>query len=205
MNAIQIVSYHCPSVRQLCDTEYGVLSMNYHTKDHEVVENSLTQALFELMNRKPFSEITITELVKYAGVGRATYYRNYTCKEEIIENYIYRLMMDFHEQHPVSSLQERFTEAHLIMVFRYIQPYIPLLTVLNRSGLGFLFLDLLNRSLLQIHQADIRGEKDRLLLLAFAGAEFNIIFTDLLNNHADQEELAEQISGLFLGQQTGTE
>ena len=179
--------------------------MNYHTKDHEVVENSLTQALFELMNRKPFSEITITELVKYAGVGRATYYRNYTCKEEIIENYIYRLMMDFHEQHPVSSLQERFTEAHLIMVFRYIQPYIPLLTVLNRSGLGFLFLDLLNRSLLQIHQADIRGEKDRLLLLAFAGAEFNIIFTDLLNSHADQEELAEQISGLFLGQQTGTE
>ena len=57
--------------------------MNYHTKDHEVVENSLTQALFELMNRKPFSEITVTELVNHAGVGRATYYRNYTSKEEI--------------------------------------------------------------------------------------------------------------------------
>ena len=172
--------------------------MNYHTKDHEVVENSLTQALFELMNRKPFSEITVTELVNH--------YRNYTCKEEIIENYIYRLMMDFHSQHPVASMSERFTEERLVMVFRHIQPYIPLLTVLNRSGLGFLFLDLLNRSLLQIHQNDIRGEKDRILLLAFAGAEFNIIFTDLLNNHADQEELAEQISGLFLGQQnTGME
>ncbi len=48
------------------------------------VRNSLQQALLELMQDKVINEISITELIKHAGVGRMSFYRNYASKEDIL-------------------------------------------------------------------------------------------------------------------------
>lgn len=49
-----------------------------------IVRESIETALVQLMEKKPFNEITISEIVKKAGVSRVSYYRNYYYKEDVL-------------------------------------------------------------------------------------------------------------------------
>lgn len=53
--------------------------------DNQRVKSQITEGLFSLLRKKSFSEITVTDIVKEANVARASYYRNFQNKEEIIE------------------------------------------------------------------------------------------------------------------------
>ena len=44
----------------------------------------IVQSLLELMKKKSFQEIKITEICKKAGVSRLSYYRNFESKEDIV-------------------------------------------------------------------------------------------------------------------------
>lgn len=52
------------------------------------ITESLGNALFELMKTKPIEKISIDELTKLACIGRASYFRNFNSKEDIITAYI---------------------------------------------------------------------------------------------------------------------
>lgn len=54
-------------------------------ESNKLTKQSLQTALIYLMNKKPFEQITITELVNKAGVSRMSFYRNYTSKEDILK------------------------------------------------------------------------------------------------------------------------
>ena len=54
---------------------------------YNVVEESITTALLELMAKKDFSKISITEIVQKAGVSRVTYYRHFDSKEDVLLTY----------------------------------------------------------------------------------------------------------------------
>ena len=45
----------------------------------------IADALFSLMKRKPFQQITITEICEEAAIGRKTFYRNFELKEDVID------------------------------------------------------------------------------------------------------------------------
>lgn len=51
---------------------------------NEIIRESITEALLILMKQKPFAQINITEIVQKAGVGRVTFYRNYSGKEDVL-------------------------------------------------------------------------------------------------------------------------
>lgn len=53
-------------------------------ESNRITRECLGTALICLMGEKPFEKITITELVKRSGVSRTAFYRNYTCKEDIL-------------------------------------------------------------------------------------------------------------------------
>ena len=48
------------------------------------VKRCITDALFSLMREKNLSDIRITELIARAGVARASFYRNYRAKEDVL-------------------------------------------------------------------------------------------------------------------------
>ena len=52
--------------------------------NHELAVDSIYTALVQLMEKKPYKEITITDITKRAGVSRMAYYRNYETKDEIL-------------------------------------------------------------------------------------------------------------------------
>lgn len=51
-----------------------------------ITKECIESALILLMQEKPFSEISIQDIIRRAGVGRSSYYRNYKSKEAILES-----------------------------------------------------------------------------------------------------------------------
>ena len=52
------------------------------------VKESITTTLLHLLNQKSISEISISEIISKAGVARASFYRNYSSKENVITTLI---------------------------------------------------------------------------------------------------------------------
>ncbi len=61
-----------------------------------VVEH-LTDALVSLMRGRPLDEISVSELCARAGVGRASFYRNFASKEDVLRKRVDRYLMDWSE------------------------------------------------------------------------------------------------------------
>lgn len=53
-------------------------------ESNRLTRECLQTALIYLMNEKPFEQIHISELARRSGVSRTAFYRNYTCKEDIL-------------------------------------------------------------------------------------------------------------------------
>ncbi|MBC2255795.1 TetR/AcrR family transcriptional regulator [Listeria ivanovii] len=60
-------------------------------------KQALNQALFTLLDHKPFKQITITDIVQQADVNRGTFYKHYREKEELLENIIQDVLADLKE------------------------------------------------------------------------------------------------------------
>ena len=60
----------------------------YHKQANKTAIHSqhmITDALFRLMTRKPFQQITVTEICEEAAIGRKTFYRNFELREDVID------------------------------------------------------------------------------------------------------------------------
>ena len=54
------------------------------------------EALQRIHTNKKYSDINISEIIKKAGISRATFYRNFTSKEDVIKIKIESLFNDFY-------------------------------------------------------------------------------------------------------------
>ena len=60
-----------------------------------MMKEYMAESLLWLLQRKAFADISISEITDKAGVNRATYYRNFTSKEEIVRFYLRGIMGSF--------------------------------------------------------------------------------------------------------------
>lgn len=58
----------------------------FNTENRSLTREAIETALLFFMESKQLSQITISELVKKAGVSRNAFYRNYHSKEDILES-----------------------------------------------------------------------------------------------------------------------
>ena len=57
-------------------------------ESNKITKESIETALIELLKTQYFEKISISDIVKRAGVSRMTYYRNYSSKEDILSSLI---------------------------------------------------------------------------------------------------------------------
>lgn len=84
---------------------------------HELVLQCLTEALLKLMEKKPFNEISVSELCEKAGVARASFYRNYDSMQEILTNYLSSVTDEWWEEfvkYPEDEFHEKFWKELLL-------------------------------------------------------------------------------------------
>ena len=75
-------------------TEKNVSPMSNEGRNAYVIEH-ITDALLKLLREKPIEDISISELCELAGIGRASFYRNFNSKEDILRTYIQGLFQEW--------------------------------------------------------------------------------------------------------------
>lgn len=149
--------------------------MNFHKEEHQVVIESVETALASLIETKNFSEISISELVKKAGIARSTFYRNYECKEDIVRFSIRRTLKEFSMQHHTETIKERYQFEYILEVWEYVIKYNKQLKSIHKAGLSNIYLEEINKHLLDIYGSDM-SVQEKIQLFGLAGAQYNIIF-----------------------------
>ncbi len=162
---------------------------------NKITRDNIKDALMSLMKEKSFKSVTITELVKKAGVSRTAFYRNYESKEailfEITENCI-------------STVKKCFSEIkkHIDCYDHFLEMFSKIKEAKEEIDLAFkahLHLDdlLPSENLFSKLLSDKNGS-DRYGLIGLEGA-FKAIIGDWIKNgmKESEEEMAHLCTRLF--------
>ena len=140
---------------------------------NQAVRARIAWALVKLMDEKKFSDITVTDIVNRAQVARATYYRNFESKDDVLVSASESIMAEYRAR--THELGQSFLSYEsVLLIFRYFRAYRkPLLTV-YRAGLASLYLDIFD-----LHAETVAGDMAyndirRYWVHAYAGALFNV-------------------------------
>jgi len=169
--------------------------MNKHEDEHIEVIHAITEALFSLMETKPFSEITVTELIKKAGVARSTYYRNFSAKEDIVKLFFKQIFFDFLKRYPTATIEDRYSPEYVEHILEYLPPFKRKIQILNSAGVSSFYLTMLNELLMELYKKPIMTPEDSYRIYSIAGAEYNLIFNWYLQErHGNTDGLKRYLS-----------
>ncbi len=104
-----------------------------------IVRESIETALIQLMEKKPFGEISISEIVEKAGVSRVSYYRNYYYKEEVLFAKMDKIAAEWKEQNENNGNELGEQVIDLFEMER------PILNVIYKNGLEHLMYKLIRK------------------------------------------------------------
>lgn len=139
----------------------------------EYVKHYIIQALFKLMSEHVYEKITVTDIVKKAGVGRATFYRHFKTKEDVLIYYFVRATKAFEsEQRYYPRCKEDYIDI-VKRVFTLFKQQKEQLKLLHRAHLDYLYLDYLNDNFSKMFEATFPGE-NKFKPLLYAGMLYNI-------------------------------
>lgn len=105
-------------------------------KENPIAARSKTwiiHALLDLMEEKPYADITISEIAKRADLVRRTFYRNFSSKEAILEAHFKGLIADYLSELPEEGEVSPYTLA--LNYFRFWQQHITFIRALQRNNL----------------------------------------------------------------------
>ncbi|MBD5390999.1 TetR/AcrR family transcriptional regulator [bacterium] len=145
------------------------------------VKNSIVKALFLLMEQKKLENITIKELVIKAGVARASFYRNFKTKEDVITYFLNTLLLQYKEKY-AADLAHIARYDNVLRTFTYVLTFQKELFLLFQATLGQMFLDAINEYI--ITSTDLQQEKQlfKYPFYSYAGALYNVIYYWITSN-----------------------
>ena len=117
-----------------------VSPMSNEGRNTYVIEH-ITDALLELMQDKPIEDISISELCETAAIGRASFYRNFNSKEDILRGYIQNIFQEWtngDDQDANKSLSEL-----LKSMFSHFEAHRNFYELLNQRNLIYLLKDVI--------------------------------------------------------------
>ncbi|MFQ7317889.1 MAG: TetR-like C-terminal domain-containing protein [Massilimicrobiota timonensis] len=110
------------------------------------VKNEITKALLELLKEKDLKDIKINEITTKAQVGRVSFYRNYQDKEDILKQYLEKIIKEWklQDQMPFELIMET--------LFEHLMAYQDFYTLLYQKDLFYLLRNTLKKLMVQDHQ-----------------------------------------------------
>lgn len=164
--------------------------MDKRKEENLRVKINITNTLFRLMEKKSLAEITITELVQGAGVARASFYRNYESKEDVLVTLI-RDVLELFRHNVRESPEGLYARENILMSFRFFYRYRRYLLDLYHCGFASLMLEELNHFHESMEGTMPSSSMERYSLYMYIGALFNTTVTWLSDeNPVPPEEMA---------------
>lgn len=160
----------------------------------EYTRHYIVEALFRLMNEYEYGKISVTDIAEKAGVGRATFYRYFKSKEEVIEFYFTHNTKEFlFEQHYYPRCRADYVKV-VCSVFEKFQKNKDCFRLLWRAHLEYLYLHFLNKKMVETFQEEYPG-KSLYQPYLFAGMIFNVSMAWL---DGGCKEPVDQIAEMFV-------
>ena len=167
--------------------------MDKRIVDNMRVRSTASKALIELMKCRNFSEISVTDIVNKAGIARQSYYRNFTCKEDLIREYMLEI-----QKNTIKNLKQQniafFSPTFIKAILDGLKPYADEMNAIYNSGLANLVLNSINE-ICEFYFGDMPSNSlARYQLYALSGMIFNVEMKFLQGGAiADTSEIAEMI------------
>lgn len=146
--------------------------MNKRIENNLRVRRQIVEALLTLLEKQAFSEISVISIVETAGVARQSYYRNFSSKEAIVEEFyasIHQAVLEELASAATEGVNRVLVEAILHALYKNRKGILQL----YRAGFSQKNLELINQ-----YMEDAAGNMPahslaRYHLYCFAGAIFN--------------------------------
>ncbi len=143
-------------------------------------KQQIIDALLALMEKYPYSEISVKQIVLETDLVRKTFYRNFSSKDDVLNAYINQEIYAY-----TQALLEK-PEEPLAVIFDFCEKNRKLLSLLHRNNMLYLLLLQLNEVIPVINDTTdmeknpfklLIGELEPDYLIAFnVGAIWNVIF-----------------------------
>ncbi len=157
------------------------------------VSQYITNSLFELMKKKPYAEISITDITDNAKVHRASFYRNFTSKEDIIVQWIKSTTQNFLSKSDISYQKDTTTE-YFTKLFTHLEKYKTEAMLIYKANLFNLLKDEFDNNLINLHKKEYSNYKSYFL----AGGIFNVYYFWLINGCTETpHQVAEKLVDLM--------
>ncbi len=153
----------------------------------------IIQALFKLMNEYRYDKISVTDIAEKAGVGRATFYRYFKSKEDVILFYFQHNTKRFvYNRRFLPRCKEDYIEVVSDVLTLFKQNSEPF-KLLRKARLEYLYLDYLNTSFKIKFQND-NNDANLYQSYLYSGMLFNVSMAWLDNDcKEDIHSLAKMI------------
>lgn len=151
------------------------------------VKKSITETLMELMQKKSFSDISITEIIRTAGVARASFYRNYNSKEDVLTTLIEDVLEQFRSEVSYEGAAY-YTYQNVLKSFQYFKTYSSYVLDLYLFGYGSILLEELNQSHEMIAGTMPSHSIEKYKLYMYIGALYNTAIIWINNGTKDSTE-----------------
>lgn len=142
-------------------------------------KQQIIEALLKLMEKYPYSEISVKQIVMETDLARKTFYRNFSSKDDVLDAYINQEIYEY-----TRALMKE--PEPLSVIFAFCEKNRKLLSILHKNNMLYLLLLRLNEVIPQISETtDMKNNPFRLMmgelepdyLIAFnVGAIWNVIF-----------------------------
>lgn len=108
--------------------------------DHNLIQSCVEKALLQLMKTKNYNDIAVGEIAGQAGIHRATFYRHFTSKEEVLRCCLFEMLP---KNGSATEVPQTDFESFIYPVFQAFYENREQLLLLNKAGLSGQLLDVL--------------------------------------------------------------
>ncbi len=121
-----------------------ILGENF-TKRNRFTRQCIGEAMIALMQDRDYEEITISDIVKKAGVSRMTFYHYFQSKTDALNNYLHEIIESYLEECSRSLGTDSFYDAaHVRHAFLFFDQYAEFFLTLAGASLYCLMIDAIN-------------------------------------------------------------
>lgn len=172
--------------------------MEYPQQDYN--RHYIVQALFKLMSEYEYEKISVIDIADKAGVSRATFYRNFRRKEDILAYYFRHNTNEFNlKNRYFPRCKEDFVAiaTNALTMFRqHKEPF----KLIRKARLEYLYLDYLNSSFSEMFSNEY-PDSHKYQPYLYAGMLFNVSMAWLDDDCADPVDALSEliVNAIYFG------
>ena len=167
-------------------------------ESNRLTRECIESALILLMKEHDFQSISITDIIRKAGVSRSAYYRNYTSKEDILTNIFNRAADAIVNALSIELVSQNMVSSYRVL-FEKVRQIRDLFVIIRMAGMVDEFQMAVNEKYLQA--IDANSPEAYYRVLSWIGSIFNIIFGWLQREDPETPEQMAHICSRFLSEE----